>query len=118
MQTHSSRHMTWVPRAVTLTIDPSNPERFARTLVRCATRRWPRLRINCEHLPCLHTHGVAHFVSHVLLLHQGGAKIQLYNVSPTLFRMLHLLRLDTVFRVYPAVVRPGVGGSRMLAPAA
>ena len=102
MQAHSSRHMTWIPRVVKLKIDPSNPTLFSRTLVRVATMRHPRLLINCEHQPCLSTRGVGHFVSHLLLLHKGGARMHLYNVSPTLFRLLHLLRLDTVFRVLKA----------------
>lgn len=99
MQAHSSRHMTWIPRAVNLKIDPSNSTQFGRTLVRVATMREPRLFVNCEHLACLRTHGVAHLASQLLLLHHGGAKMHLYNVSPTLFRALHLLRLDTVFEV-------------------
>ncbi|SMB98612.1 hypothetical protein SAMN00120144_3823 [Hymenobacter roseosalivarius DSM 11622] len=69
--------MTWVPRLIKMTIDPSKPERFGRTLVRVGTMRRPRLLINCEHLLCLKMHGVAHLASHLLLLHQGGAKIQL-----------------------------------------
>ena len=99
MQAHSSQHMTWIHRAVKLTIDPSNPTQFGRALVRVATMREPRLHVDCEHLACLRTHGVAHLASQLLLLHQGGGKVQLYNVSPTLFRVLHLLRLDTVFEV-------------------
>jgi anti-sigma B factor antagonist len=69
--------------------------------MRCATMRRPRLLIDCGSLPCLRTHGVAHLASYLLLLHQTGAKLRLYNVSPSLHYMLYLLRLDTVFRVYP-----------------
>ena len=99
MQAFSAHHRTWAPRLIRLNFDPTNPTRFARTLTRCAALSRPRLLINCEHLVCLRTHGVAHFVSHLLLLHHSGATVILYNVSPALFRLLHLLRLDTVLRV-------------------
>ncbi|WP_133272409.1 STAS domain-containing protein [Hymenobacter radiodurans] len=94
--------MTWIPRAVKLRVDPSDPAQFSNTLVRVATMREPRLFVNCEHLDCLRTHGVGHLASQLLLLHHGGARVRLYNVSPTLFRTLHLLRLDTVFEVLQA----------------
>lgn len=103
----SSRHFTLTPPLVKLTIDPSNPERFARTLSRCATLRHPRLLINCTYLPCLRTHGVAHLVSSLLLLHQSSAKVLLHHVSPALHRYLHLLRLDGVFRIIPVAQQPG-----------
>ncbi len=102
MQSLASRPATLTPPLVKLRIDPSNPVRSARTLARCAAMRRPRLLIDCGHLPCLRTHGVAHLVSHLLLLHQAGAKLLLHNVSPSLHHLLRLLRLDTVFRVYPA----------------
>jgi anti-anti-sigma regulatory factor len=101
MQPLASRPTTLTPPLVKLYIDPSNPTLFARTHIRCAAMRRPRLLIDCAYLPCLRTHGVAHLASHLLLLHQTGAKVLLRNVSPSLLRTLRLLRLDAVFRVYP-----------------
>ena len=98
----SSRRSTRVPLVLKLTLDAGNSTRFARTLRHCADLPRPRLLINCAHLPCLCTHGVAHLASSLLLLHQSGAKVMLRHVSPTLHRYLRLLRLDTVFRITPA----------------
>lgn len=57
----------------------------------------PRIQVNCQQLACLHTHGVAHFVSFLLRMQSTGAEVELYNVSQQLYRIFCLLRLTSVF---------------------
>ncbi|GAB2969693.1 hypothetical protein GCM10027048_45740 [Hymenobacter coalescens] len=85
-------------RIVHLNFNVADPVEQARRLARgAAAWREPLcLLIDCSQVNCLRTHGVAHFVSQVLLMRRTGVGLLLHNVGAPLGRLLRLLRLDAV----------------------
>ncbi|WP_262712966.1 STAS domain-containing protein [Hymenobacter elongatus] len=89
----------FTPYLIRVNFDEIKPIELARMLLRHSHVRHPRLLIDCQHLRCLRTRGVAYFVSQLLTLRSSGATILLSNVDARLHRTLRLLRLDVLFQV-------------------
>jgi anti-anti-sigma regulatory factor len=86
-------------RVIDLDFNHVNPVQLARALRQeQALATMPIcVRVDCQSLWCLRTHGVSHFVSQLLTIRQSGVEVRLYNVGPVLRRMLALLRLEDIF---------------------
>lgn len=82
-------------------LDATEAAHIARTLAHYPQQPRPQLAVDCRHLRCLHTLGVSHVVSELLVLRQAGADIWLHNLTPTLAHCLALLKLTGVFRTAP-----------------
>jgi anti-anti-sigma regulatory factor len=83
----------------TVDLDAIDATQLARSLQ--GSPHHPELLVDCGRLKCLHTLGVSHVVSQLLVLHQAGANIWLRNVNPTLRRCLELLKVSHLFRALP-----------------
>jgi anti-anti-sigma regulatory factor len=82
-----------------INLDTEDAKQLARYLARQPKQTRPQFVVDCSKLKCLRTLGVSHVISQLLVLHQSGASIWLRNTDPVLKRCLHVLRLDSLFRI-------------------
>lgn len=97
---YSRRYPT--ARLVHLHFNVADPVQLARHIVEATGvlgQSPPCLLIDCRHVACLRTLGLAHFANQLLLIRRTGAGICLLHPDATLSRALHLLRLDTLFEL-------------------
>lgn len=102
MNTSSPSTSTAHPQqAATLCVnlDTQDAQQLARSLAQQPAQARPRIEVDCSTLKCLHTLGVSHVISQLLLLRQSSAGIWLRNANPTLKRCLRLLQLESRFFV-------------------
>ncbi|MBC6698544.1 STAS domain-containing protein [Hymenobacter puniceus] len=86
-------------------VNLADPVEVVRSLRKRNPTERPNLLIDCQQLRCLRTRGVSFLVSQLLLARAAGAELLLYNVGPTLLRVLQLLQLQQLFRIWPATTK-------------